>query len=927
MCHDHRVPAPAAATVGRDDVVAEVEQARRHSGRIVLEGPPGIGKTTALRLILDRARDDGLLVLAASPTEVESNLPYGALADVLRPLHRHLPELPAPQQAALAAALLITDGPADADVDERAVAAGTLALLARAARRPCLVAVDDAMWLDESSARALTFALRRVEVPVVACVRTGAGIPLGLDRDAVVLPVEPLSPDQISTMLAARLEDRLAVDVVARVADESGGNPLLAWEIARAVLRSPRAPLPGEDLPLAEHSVTGMSRAALDGLPARTISALRLASLLSAPRTADLLALGTSLADLDPATEAGLVEVLDGRISFLHPVYATAARTGLSAADRRELHLRLAGSVADPDERARQLARAHVDPDESVADEVAAAAHRLRAKGAPGAAAELLLRASDLTPLGDERRAARALEAARCRFDSGDFRAAAAIVRSVLESATGELAAAALLLLADLCWYDGSIDPASPYDVASQALALAIDGSHTAGEIHSHLAIFAPRPADSARHAAQAVAVYEAEPGLERELASALFAQFLGEARAGYPPRTELLETALALEGDTPIWASGTVPAIWWVTIDDHDQARRRLERLLRHAVARGDESTTLEVLTHLVGAELLAGRLDAAAENLARLDDLDVPHEWESVLLRAELAWHRGVVETARPLIDALSRTVESWYSRGARLLAARLAMADGRPDLAVERFQAVSRELEDLGIVEWQWQRHGPDWVEAALAAGDRAEAERVTARLRARHERLPRPWTRLAVARCAVLLGEDGALEEAVAALAETPPDAVLVDRGRTALAAGLLDEAAANFRRAGASGWLDRVASTRAERRRTAGPDADEVRRVLKGFHRPAVLGDSTLGSSVEDVRTRVLAALEAEFADNESDRLLRQVLEAAYLAPDAGHAAAMRSLHLSRTTYYRRLAEATDRLAGRVLAGSGTGVRD
>lgn len=912
------MPAPAATTVGRDDVVAEVERAHRRTGRVVLEGPPGIGKTTTLRLVLDRAREAGVLVLSGGPTEVESELPYGALADVLRPLHRYVPELPAPQRGALEAALLAGDGPSDAAVDERAVAAGTLALLARAARRPCLVAVDDAMWLDESSARALTFALRRIEVPVLVCIRTGAIIPLGLDRDALVVPVEPLTADQIGTMLVAGLRDRLTGDVVARVADESGGNPLLAWEIARAVLRHPRPPLPTEDLPLAEHSVTGMSRAALDDLPAPTVQALRLAALLSAPRTADLLAVDVRLADLDPAIEEGLVEVVDGRITFQHPVYATAARTGLAPAARRGLHLRLAGAVADPDERARQLAHAHVDPDADVADEVAAAAYRLRAKGAPGSAAELFLRASDLTPLDDGRRAERSLEAARCRFDVGDFPAATAIARAVLESASGDVAAAALLLIADGCWYDPSLDPASPYELGSRALAEAGDGSPMVGELHSHLAIFAPRPADSAAHAAQAVGVYEGRAGLERELASALFAQFLGEARAGYPPREDLLETALALEGDSPIWASGTVPAIWWVTIDDHDRARRRLEHLHRHAVARGDESTAFEVLTHMIGAELLAGRLDTAAELLDRMDELDVPHEWESLMLRAELASRRGTVEAARPQIELILGAVESWYTRGARLLSARLAMADGRPASAVETFRSVSDELEALGIVEWQWQRHGPDWVEAALAAGDRDEALRVTARLRARHERLPRPWTRLAVARCAALLGEDGAVDQVRAALAETPADAVLVDRGRAALAAGLLDEAATAFRRAGATGWLERVSRARADARRTSAPDADEVRRVLKGFHRPAVLADSTLGGGVDEVRARLLAAVAAEFADSEGDRLLREVLEAAYLAPDASHAAAMRSLHLSRTTYYRRLAEATDRLAARVL---------
>lgn len=87
----------------------------------------------------------------------------------------------------------------------------------------------------------------------------------------------------------------------------------------------------------------------------------------------------------------------------------------------------------------------------------------------------------------------------------------------------------------------------------------------------------------------------------------------------------------------------------------------------------------------------------------------------------------------------------------------------------------------------------------------------------------------------------------------------------------------------------------------------GPDADDVRAALREHHDPVSGPTSPLARELPDV-------VEQAFGEGRESRLLRDVLVLGYLAPDASHARAMRALHLSRTTYFRRLREAVAALA-------------
>jgi predicted ATPase len=160
-----------SAIVGRTEelgaLFAFVEDGRVGPSALVLEGDPGIGKSTLLGAAVEYAQERGARVLLARPTEAERGLGHVALGDLLDgTLDDILPVLPPPRRHALEVTLLLEE-PDDGAVDPRAVGLATRsALEALAERTPVLVAIDDLQWLDPSSERALAFAVRRLDATV-----------------------------------------------------------------------------------------------------------------------------------------------------------------------------------------------------------------------------------------------------------------------------------------------------------------------------------------------------------------------------------------------------------------------------------------------------------------------------------------------------------------------------------------------------------------------------------------------------------------------------------------------------------------------------------------------------------------------------------------------------------------------------------------
>ncbi len=98
---------PVHGILGRDSELAEVASfigsAPGAPSCLLLEGPAGIGKTTLWHAGVSLARARGHRVLSCRAAESEARLSYAALGDLF---DVELPDLPAPQQRALDAALL-----------------------------------------------------------------------------------------------------------------------------------------------------------------------------------------------------------------------------------------------------------------------------------------------------------------------------------------------------------------------------------------------------------------------------------------------------------------------------------------------------------------------------------------------------------------------------------------------------------------------------------------------------------------------------------------------------------------------------------------------------------------------------------------------------------------------------------------------------
>ena len=144
---------------------------------LLLEGEPGIGKTTLLRAGVNEARRRDVRVLWCAASASEARLSYAALADLVGAVEAEvLEQLPGPQREALDAALL-RSVPGGGGVDRRAVASAVLSVLdVLAGRGAVVVAVDDLQWVDRPSARALAFCARRLRggVGLLASQRAGA---------------------------------------------------------------------------------------------------------------------------------------------------------------------------------------------------------------------------------------------------------------------------------------------------------------------------------------------------------------------------------------------------------------------------------------------------------------------------------------------------------------------------------------------------------------------------------------------------------------------------------------------------------------------------------------------------------------------------------------------------------------------------------
>ena len=652
-----------------------------------------------------------------------------------------------------------------------------------------------------------------------------------LERDLEVehLELGPLSVAALHRVLARGARARISATDARADRQAAGGNPLYAMEIARELDRRDEHDIAGR-VPVPQ-DLDALVRARVRALPAETRDALLRAATLARPDTETI-----DPVELAPAEEAGLVRVEpDGRIEFVHPLFASAVYSAAPAPRLREAHRAVADLARDPEERARHLALAASGPDAEVVRELQAAARHARMRGSPDSGAELTGLALRLLPAGAPARQELQLELAEQLHLASDFPAARALLeelRTTLQP--GDLRARALLTLVEIDYWRSGESAATA--LAEAALADARDPVLKA-RCHAAVALYAgtvdlPKAAASAREALALLAdVPDADPGL---VAAALSARVRADLFLGDGFDRETAERALALEESHPPATVDTRVVFklgqWLRYIDDFDGARAHLEQAEQQASEEGDESSLANILLNRVIVATWAGDLAGAAELAERMHDAF-----------GQQGVGAGAGDIWRAYVDAYAGRAESVREAAARadpgdrmgtaLWSRCLGLVELAAGDAVSADRHLAEALEVFDRVAFRepaiWRIDG-DAIEAALTVGDVDRAQALLARFEERAARSGIPWSLAVSARCRGLVlaaqGElDAAAEALEHALAEHERCPMPFERARTLLVQGRLerrlkrkrqarlslDEARELFASAGAEAWLARV----------------------------------------------------------------------------------------------------------------------
>jgi DNA-binding CsgD family transcriptional regulator len=805
----------ARQLLGRTQELESIESFldRCNSGpaELLIEGDPGIGKTTLWQEARQRAEGRGIRVLSCRAAEAEAKLSFSALSDLLEPLpNEALAALPAPQRRALDVALLRAD-PQGAPPDARAVATAFRSVLTWLATTPVLVAIDDIQWLDRSSARAVEFAFhRRGDTPLALLVssrpsRTALTTVLS---DAEVIVAGPLSLGAIHELLKGRLGRSLPRPLLLRIHDAAQGNPFYALEIAREALRTDVQP--GDPLPVPK-DLSEIIRRRVARLTRGARDALLVAALLGEPDDALISAALDSDAEagLDQAEAAGIIERRQGAVRFSHPLFAEAVRASATRPRRRQLHHRLADVVQDPEQRGRHLALAAERPDSIVArllDEAAAAA---RARGALDAAAELTEHAVRLTPSDQVAEAnERSLQLGLSLRLAGDTERAHDVLEQLCARASGPALANALVeLAAVLYWTEGAL---AAVECCERMLEASGEDPGLRAKAHADLAVYCDFDLErSYRHAQAALELFEAQGDAADRLAHAeslgVFAR--GSLMLGRGLPMADLDRAIKLESKNPEASEAiggrleTASGQWLKYVDDFDSARARLESARHAAMDEGDESALPNILMHLAQTELWSGNWTLASryadESCAIAEQLGQTFGGPPAY-RALVEAHLGHADEARrTAVDGLE------IARRNPLAAPMYLRVLGFLDLSLGDIPAAQQHLtqalqhmKEVRLLEPAVLRIHADAVEALVAGGELDRAAEVLAPWEQQARGVGIPWSLATSMRCRSLVtAAHGHLDRA---LAETGEALVVHERlpmpfelGRTLLARGQIE----------------------------------------------------------------------------------------------------------------------------------------
>jgi DNA-binding CsgD family transcriptional regulator len=746
--------------------VSEFLQSATHQpSGLLIEGEPGIGKTTLWLSGVEQARNSGYRVFSARVGQAESVLAYSAVADLLRDIDTTvLAELPDVQRVAIDRVLLRASGD-DHPTDQRVVAAAFASVFDRlAAYSPVLIAIDDVQWLDRSSMDVVAFAARRFRGPVglLLTERSDAAggdavtwlqlsRPDGLER----MRVGPLSLGGLHVLISARLGRSFPRPTMVRIAEISGGNPFFALELARAIdleSSSARTRLPG--------SLSELMRLRIGRLD-RDARKLLLAAASAANPTVELLTevTGAPVEILDEAEAKGIVGIDGNVVRFTHPLLAQSVYADATAAERRAMHRSLAQTVTLPELRARHMALAASSADPETLRALDTAAVEAAARGAPTAAAELMELAIGLGGDQPDRR----IHAAVHHFNAGDPERARALLEETFGKLTaGTLRGTALNLLAGIHLYDDN------WGEAVAVLVRALDDTEDNPPLLIQTLIllaFGQRMMskfdDSLSYARKAVTYAEqfGDPALiSRALAMSVQLNFM----FGNGVDEVSLRRAVELEdpdADVLIpFSASMIEGLMFAWTGRLDDAHARMEALQRRCAERGAENDLTAVASCDAMIEIWRGNL-VAAERLAD-EAMERAEQGSGSLaialsMRAMVMTYIGRVQVsrdaARNAIDIAGRGVSPRLAQWPVMTLGFLEVSMGNYAEALATLQPMQHTFQKIPGSEIMTASYIPDAVESMISLGRSDEAEPLIERLERNGRTLDRPWMLAVGARC--------------------------------------------------------------------------------------------------------------------------------------------------------------------------------
>ncbi|OBJ04560.1 AAA family ATPase [Mycobacterium sp. 1465703.0] len=395
-------------------LIASLAQGR--GGVLVIEGPPGIGKSRLLTEVLTLAGKAGIRPLFGEAFEYQQTVPFFSL--FMATLRADPPVGDAEAMRRLGTT---------ADLSYWVVRELQAAIHAAASQTPLAIVLEDIHWADNATLLALrSLAATRPDAPVlwVLTARTGAGGPAvretltALEREnAAFLRLTAMTQGAVADIVQDAVRAN-ADPALLSLADKAHGNPFLLTELLRGLdeegrlgVSGGRAVATGDTLP---RRLSDTMQQRLDQLSHTASQVVQVAAVLPDRFSARLLAAmlerrPTALVSaVDEAVRADLLIEDGDQMRFRHDLLREATRQSLPQSLGRAMERQSATVMMDmgaaPEEVATQLARSA-----EVGDQAAIAALREAAQSLaysdPSAASDLSKRALELHPAQDPGRA------------------------------------------------------------------------------------------------------------------------------------------------------------------------------------------------------------------------------------------------------------------------------------------------------------------------------------------------------------------------------------------------------------------------------------------------------------------------------------------------------------------------------------------